>query len=94
MLTLTSRSTIVFSAKKKDSSTNKKLKKFGKRLAKQRRADFDLMGERVNDIAKNERQRVNELVKDHREFLESWTKKEAKVEMEPEEIVSIDFFEK
>lgn len=51
--------------------TKKSFKKFGKRLAKQRRADLDLMGQRVKDIAHDEERRARQLAKDHREFIES-----------------------
>lgn len=87
MLTLaTTTTTIVFSAKKTDPS--KKLKKFGKRLIRERRNDLARMGDRVKEIARDEERRTKELLKEHREFFE---KKE--VPSTPEE-KAIDFFEK
>lgn len=50
--------------------TQKEFRKFGKRLAKQRRDDLDLMGQRVKDIVKDERSRAQMLVDEHQEFLE------------------------
>ena len=50
--------------------TQKEFKRFGKRLAKQRRDDLDLMGQRVKDIVKDERSRAQTLVDEHQEFLE------------------------
>jgi len=50
--------------------TQKEFRKFGKRLARQRRDDLDLMGQRVKDIAKDERRRAQTLVDEHQEFLE------------------------
>ena len=50
--------------------TQKSFKKFGKRLAKQRRDDLDIMGQRVKDIVKDERSRAQTLVDEHQEFLE------------------------
>lgn len=50
--------------------TQKEFRKFGKRLARQRRDDLDLMGQRVKDIVKDERSRAQTLVDEHQEFLE------------------------
>jgi len=80
------RPTIVFSAKKKDPT--KKLKKFGKRLIKERRHDLDRMGDRLKEIARDEERRTKELLKEHREFFEK-----KKSSTTPDEHV-IDFFEK
>lgn len=69
------------------SFNKKKFKKFGKKLQHERRADFDRMGDRLRDIAKDEERRVKELLKQHQEFFaEKPTKKDSST--------SIDFFEK
>lgn len=86
MLTLTSTTTIVFSAKKKDPT--KKLKKFGKRLARERRHDLERMHDRFKEIARDEERRTKELLKEHRDFFEK-----KQVPSTPEE-QAIDFFEK
>jgi len=86
MLTLTSKTNIVFSAKKKDPT--KKLKKFGKRLARERRHDLERMGDRFKEIARDEERRTKELLKEHRDFFEK-----KKAPTTPEE-QAIDFFEK
>jgi UDP-N-acetylmuramyl pentapeptide synthase len=55
--------------------TQKSFKKFGKRLAKQRRDDLNLMGQRVKDIARDEERRARELAADHQAFIEALTPK-------------------
>jgi hypothetical protein len=70
MFTITAASTrvvTVCSTKK----TQKEFRKFGKRLAKQRRDDLDLMGQRVKDIVKDERSRAQTLVDEHKEFIDA-----------------------
>lgn len=68
------------------SFNQKKFKKFGKKLQRERRADFERMADRVRDIAKDEERRVKELLKQHQEF---FSDKPAK-----KESTAIDFFEK
>jgi len=65
----------------------KKFKKFGKRLARERRADLDRYAEKIRDIAADERRRTKELLKDHREFFE-------KSPSTKNRTTAIDFFEK
>lgn len=64
----------------------KKFKKFGKKLAQERRRDFERMADKMKDIATEEKRRTKELLKEHREFFE---KRET-----AEETTSIDFYEK
>jgi ClpP class serine protease len=64
----------------------KRLKKFGKRVARDRRGDFARIGERFKDIANDEQRRSRELLEQHREFFENGV--EEKVED-----TSIDFFD-
>lgn len=69
--------------------TQKNFKKFGKRLAKQRRAELNLMGQRVKDIAHDEERRARELAKDHREFIESLIARKR----EDEDETDVSFFD-
>lgn len=72
----------VFASQKKEI---KKFKKFGKKLAQERRADFERMAEKMRDIANEEKRRTKDLLKDHREFFEK---------LDVDNTTSIDFFEK
>ncbi len=63
----------------------KKVKKFRKRLAKERREDLNRMAEKIKDIAEDEKRRSKELLREHREFFETPRQKKDK---------SIDFYEK
>ena len=62
----------------------KKLKKFRKRLAKERRDDLQRMADKIKDIAEDEKRRSKELLREHREYFETPRQKKS----------SIDFFEK
>lgn len=66
------------------SGVPKKLRKFRKRLARERREDLERMAEKIKDIAEDEKRRSKELLREHREFFETPREKEK----------SIDFFEK
>lgn len=64
----------------------KKLRKFRKRLAKERREDLERMAEKIKDIGQDELRRSKELLREHQEYFQrSEEKKKEK---------SIDFFEK
>jgi len=63
----------------------KKLRKFRKRLARERREDLNRMAEKIKDIAEDEKRRSKELLREHREFFETPRQKKDK---------SIDFYEK
>ena len=65
----------------------KKLKKFRKRLAKERREDLQRMADKIKDIAEDEKRRSKELLREHREYFE--TPRQSKTKDD-----SIDFFEK
>jgi len=65
----------------------KKLKKFRKRLAKERRDDLQRMADKIKDIAEDEKRRSKELLREHREYFETPRQKKTKE-------TSIDFFEK
>ena len=67
------------SSHKKD---RKRFRKFGKKVAQERRTDFERMAEKIKDIAEDEKRRTKEFVKEHREFFEK----------QPD--TTIDFFEK
>ena len=64
----------------------KKLRKFRKRLAKERREDLERMAEKIKDIGQDELRRSKELLREHREYFETAPKKTKEK--------SIDFFEK
>lgn len=66
----------------------KKFRKFGKRIARERRTDFERMADKMKDIAKDEERRTKELLKEHREFFEK------RGGGDDGESTSIDFYEK
>ena len=61
----------------------KKLKKFRKRLARERREDLQRMADKIKDIGEDELRRSKELLREHREYYETKPKEK-----------SIDFYEK
>lgn len=67
--------------------SGKKLKKFRKKLARERREDLLRMSEKIKDIAMDEQRRTKEIVQRHREFFEPNKKP-------PTDNLPIDFFEK
>lgn len=66
----------------------KKLRKFRKRLSKERREDLERMAEKIKDIGQDELRRSKELLREHREYFETPRQADKKKEK------SIDFFEK
>lgn len=68
----------------------KRLRKFRKRLAKERREDLNRMADKIKDIAKDEQRRSKELLREHREFFENPQQGGKKNTKE----TSIDFYEK
>ena len=67
MFTLSTKATLtqVVCGKKK---TMKKFKKFGRKMAEQRRADLQRMTDRFRDLAQDETRRTRQLFDEHREF--------------------------
>ena len=71
-------------------STQKKFKKFGKKLRKQRDGEVDGIKEKINDIAKDEIERTKSLFEKHKEFFNG-----NKPQKTPSsETTAIDFYEK
>lgn len=68
------------------SAEPKKLRKFRKRLAKERREDLERMANKIKDIGQDELRRSKELLREHREYFE--TPRQGRKEK------SIDFYEK
>ena len=66
----------------------KKLKKFRKRLARERRDDLQRMADKIKDIAEDEKRRSKDILREHREYFE--TPRQGKTSKD----TSIDFFEK
>lgn len=64
----------------------KKLRKFRKRLARERREDLQRMADKIKDIGQDEMRRSKELLREHQEYFEKSEKKKKET--------SIDFFEK
>jgi hypothetical protein len=76
----------VYAGRKKEL---KKFRKFGKKLLKDRQSDFERMGDRMKDIAREEERRTKELLREHREFFE----KDREVPTIPGD-AAIDFFDR
>jgi hypothetical protein len=64
---------------------NKRFKKFGKKMRKQRNEDVGRIREKLTDIARDEERRAKDIFKQHREFFQGSSKKTDEV--------AIDFFE-
>lgn len=72
-------------------STQKKFKKFGKKLRKQRDGEIDTMKEKLKEIAEDEIQRTKNLFQKHKDFFND-TKKCSNTPST--ETTAIDFYEK
>ena len=71
-------------------STQKKFKKFGKKLRKQRDGEVDGIKEKISDIAKDEIERTKSLFQKHKDFFnENKPSKKSNTET-----TAIDFYEK
>jgi phosphoenolpyruvate-protein kinase (PTS system EI component) len=68
------------------SSIQKKFKKYGKKMKKQRVNDFTNIREKLSEIAEGEKARSREILESHKAFFVE--------EKKPKEEVSIDFYEK
>ena len=71
-------------------STQKKFKKFGKKVRKQRDGEVDSIKEKLKDIAKDEVEKTKSLFEKHKEFFND---KKASEKASPE-TTAIDFYEK
>jgi len=71
-------------------STQKRFKKFGKKLRKQRDGEVDGIKEKINDIAKDEVERTKSLFEKHKDF---FNEKKTSTKSTPE-TTAIDFYEK
>jgi len=88
MLTIATNFQVYASSSNKQKKELKKFRKFGKRIARERRVDFERMADKMKDIAKDEERRTKELLKEHREFFEK------RGGGGGDESTSIDFYEK
>ena len=71
-------------------STQKKFKKFGKKVRKQRDGEVDSIKEKLKDIAKDEVEKTKSLFEKHKEFFNG-----NKPQKTPSsETTAIDFYEK
>ena len=71
-------------------STQKKFKKFGKKVRKQRDGEVDSIKEKLKDIAKDEVEKTKSLFEKHKEFFNG--NKQQKTPAS--ETTAIDFYEK
>ena len=71
-------------------STQKKFKKFGKKLRKQRDGEVDSIKDKLKDIAKDEVEKTKSLFEKHKEFFND---KKSSEKTSPE-TTAIDFYEK
>ncbi|QOR60264.1 hypothetical protein [Bathycoccus sp. RCC716 virus 1] len=72
-------------------STQKKFKKFGKKLRKQRQEQLDNMKEKLKEISQDEIKRSQNLFQKHKDFF----KETQKTSSTPTtEVTAIDFYEK
>jgi len=72
-------------------STQKKFKKFGKKLRKQRDGEIDGMKEKMKEIAQDEIERTKDLFERHKEF---FSKQKQCKNVPNTETTAIDFYEK
>lgn len=66
-------------------SINKRFKKFGKKMRKQRNEEVGKIREKLADIARDEERRAKDIFKQHQDFFQGSSKKTDEV--------AIDFFE-
>jgi hypothetical protein len=69
---------------------NKRFKKFGKKMRKQRNEDVGRIREKLTDIARDEERRAKDIFKQHQEFFQDVSKNSSKNKTDE---VAIDFFE-
>jgi|TARA_B100001996_G_C18612381_1_gene574266 hypothetical protein len=72
-------------------STQKKFKKFGKKLSKQRKGELNKIRENFNKISSEEKKRAQKLFEQHKNF---FTEKAPTSVDTPTEVKPIEFFEK
>jgi hypothetical protein len=65
-------------------------KKVGKKIQKQRKTEVDKIKDKISDIARDERKRVQEIFKEHQDIL----KKDKETRKASKKSKSIDLYEK
>lgn len=65
-------------------------KKVGKKIQKQRKTEVDKIKDKISDIARDERKRVQEIFKEHQDIL----KKNKETRKASKKSTSIDLYEK
>lgn len=68
-------------------ANTKRLKKFGKKMKKQRQEDLSRIKDKFTDIAREEERRAKEIFRQHQDFFQGGS-------TQKKEEVAIDFFEK
>lgn len=68
-------------------ANTKRLKKFGKKMKKQRQEDLTRIKDKFTDIAREEERRAKEIFRQHQDFFQGSS-------AQKKEEVAIDFFEK
>ena len=66
-------------------------KKIGKKIQKQRKTEVDKIKDKIGDIARDERKRVQEMLKEHQDVIKKEEKKTKKKKSNAKEI---DLYEK
>ena len=72
-------------------STQKKFKKFGKKLRKERQEQIDSMKEKLKEISQDEIKRSQNLFQKHKDFFKESQKGSS---TKTNEVTAIDFYEK
>ena len=72
-------------------STQKKFKKFGKKLRKERQEQIDNMKEKIKEISQDEIKRSQNLFQKHKDFFKESQKSSS---TQTSEVTAIDFYEK
>ena len=69
-------------------------KKIGKKIQKQRKTEVDKIKDKIGDIARDERKRVQEMFKEHQEVIKKDKEQSKKTKKKKSNAKEIDLYEK
>ena len=69
-------------------------KKIGKKIQKQRKTEVDKMKDKIGDIARDERKRVQEMFKEHQDVIKKDKEQSKKTKKKKSNAKEIDLYEK
>jgi len=69
-------------------------KKIGKKIQKQRKTEVDKIKDKIGDIARDERKRVQEMIKEHQDVIKKDKEQTKKTKKKKSNAKEIDLYEK